>query len=320
MSVQPARGTPTLSGGQVRGGRVRGKSRGGFQVPRIQAKLCTFFCRLRRQTACFIAAVPVAAGCRDCSDKTPLRTAAGCEDAEQHAHGVSSIVYKGQNMQHLLIDGDDTLWENNIYFEQAIEAFIDFLNHSSLTPNEVRAVLDEMELSHGYGSANFSKSLQATYRHLAERDISDEDLAYVKSLGSQILHHPMQVIDGVRETLAYLSPRHRLILLTKGDQDEQQLKVENSGLDGYFHHIIIVQEKDVETYQRLATEFNFDRAGTWMIGNSPRSDINPALKAGLNAVFIPHPHTWSRELQEVRHEGQGRLLTLSTFAELQTYF
>jgi len=222
--------------------------------------------------------------------------------------------------QHLLIDGDDTLWENNIYFEQAIEAFIDFLNHSSLTPGEVRAVLDEMELSHGYGSANFAKSLQATYRHLAERDISDEDVAYVKSLGSQILHHPMQVIGGVRETLAYLSPRHTLILLTKGDQDEQQLKVENSGLDGYFHHIIIVQEKDVETYERLATEFNFDRAGTWMIGNSPRSDINPALKAGLNAVFIPHPHTWNLEQQEVRHEGQGRLLTLSTFAELQTHF
>jgi putative hydrolase of the HAD superfamily len=181
-------------------------------------------------------------------------------------------------------------------------------------------VLDEMEISHGYGSANFARSLQATYRRLAERDISDEDLAYVKSLGSQILHHPMQVMDGVQETLAYLAQRHTLILLTKGDQDEQQLKVESSGLESYFRHIIIVQEKDVATYERLTTEFQFDRATTWMIGNAPRSDINPALKAGLNAVFIPHPHTWGLEQQEVRHEGQGRLLTLNTFADLRAHF
>ncbi|MFL5705209.1 MAG: HAD hydrolase-like protein, partial [Ktedonobacteraceae bacterium] len=123
-----------------------------------------------------------------------------------------------------------------------------------------------------------------------------------------------------QETLAYLAQRHTLILLTKGDQDEQQLKVENSGLDSHFRHIIIVQEKDVATYERLTTEFQFDRATTWMIGNAPRSDINPALKAGLNAVFIPHPHTWGLEQQEVRHEGQGRLLTLNTFAELQAHF
>jgi putative hydrolase of the HAD superfamily len=57
-----------------------------------------------------------------------------------------------------------------------------------------------------------------------------------------------------------------------------------------------------------------------MIGNAPRSDINPALKAGLNAVFIPHPHTWGLEQQEVRHEGQGRLLTLNTFADLRAHF
>jgi putative hydrolase of the HAD superfamily len=130
----------------------------------------------------------------------------------------------------------------------------------------------------------------------------------------------MQVMDGVQETLAYLAQRHTLILLTKGDQDEQQLKVESSGLESYFRHIIIVQEKDVATYERLTTEFQFDRATTWMIGNAPRSDINPALKAGLNAVFIPHPHTWGLEQQEVRHEGQGRLLTLNTFADLRARF
>ncbi len=223
--------------------------------------------------------------------------------------------------QHLLIDGDDTLWENNIYFEQAIHAFIGFLNHSSLTPHEVRAVLDEIELTRrGYGSANFAKSLQETYLRLAERDIRSEDLEVVRSLGEQIAFHPMQVIDGVQETLSYLAPRHHLILLTKGHQEEQQLKIENSGLGIYFRDTIIVEEKDIDTYTRLLKELLVNLSHTWMIGNSPRSDINPALAVGLNAVYIPHPHTWRLEHQDIRHEGKGRLLKLNTFAELRNYF
>lgn len=224
--------------------------------------------------------------------------------------------------QHLLIDGDDTLWENNIYFERAIEAFIDFLDHSSLKPNEVRAVLNEIELTQGYGSASFARSLLETYRQLAERDVSDEDLERVRSFAEQIRRHPMQVIDGVRETLAYLSPRQRLILLTKGQLEEQELKIENSGLGIYFEHALIVEEKDVNTYARLVKELDLDLPNTWMIGNSPKSDINPALAVGLNAVFILHPHTWRLEQQEIREveEGKGRLLTLGSFAELRDYF
>ena len=222
--------------------------------------------------------------------------------------------------QHLLIDGDDTLWENNIYFERAIEAFIDFLDHSSLKPEEVRAVLDEIEMTQGYGAANFAKSLQETYRQLAERDVHDEDLERVRRFGEQITLHPMQVMGGVQETLAYLSPRHRLILLTKGNQDEQRIKIENSGLGIYFEHTIIVAEKDVATYKRLVQDLELDVPHTWMIGNSPRSDINPARQVGLNAVFIPHSHTWHLENQDIVADGPGQLLELASFAELRNHF
>ena len=81
-----------------------------------------------------------------------------------------------------------------------------------------------------------------------------------------------------------------------------------------------MQEKDVATYHRVAEEMQVDAQYAWMIGNSPRSDINPALAASLNAVYIPHPHTWRLEHEEVKNSGEGRLLTLSTFAELRTYF
>lgn len=220
----------------------------------------------------------------------------------------------------LLIDADDTLWENNIYFERAIHAFISFLDHSRLTPQEVRAVLDEMERLMGYGSVNFTRSLVETYRRLAERDLQDEDVRQVQQFGEQIRTHPLELMDGVRETLDYLSPRHDLFLLTKGDVEEQKLKIERSGIEHYFRQVEIVPEKDAATYRRIIEELQVDPRHTWMIGNSPRSDINPALTAGLNAVYIPHPHTWHMEHEEVLHSGQGQLLTLSAFSELRSHF
>src|SRR5207302_10899926 len=189
---------------------------------------------------------------------------------------------------HLLIDADDTLWENNIYFEQAIHAFITFLNHSQLSREEVRAVLDDVERLMGYGSVNFTRSLVETYRRLAEKDPQDEDIQRVHQLGEQIQSHPLQLLDGVKETLDYLSPRHDLVLLTKGDFEEQKLKVERSGIEQCFRQVVIVPEKDVATYHRLVNELHVDPIHTWMVGNSPRSDINPALATGLNAVYIPH--------------------------------
>lgn len=221
---------------------------------------------------------------------------------------------------HLLIDADDTLWENNIYFEQAIHGFIEFLNHSVLTSAEVRAVLNEVERTMGYGSASFVKSLVETYRRLAEKDVRDEDIQRIHQFGEEIRSHPLELMDGVKETLHYLSPRHHLILLTKGNFEEQQLKVERSGIEYLFQQVVVVPEKDVKMYTEMIRQLQVDPTDTWMIGNSPRSDINPALAAGMNAVFIPHPHTWTLEHEEVASAEDGRLLTLARFADLQTHF
>ncbi len=221
---------------------------------------------------------------------------------------------------HLLIDADDTLWENNIFFEQAIEEFITFLGHSRLSRSEVRAALNEIERGMGYGSASFTRSLLETYRRLAEVEVLESDLARVQHLGESVLTHPMQLMAGVQDTLDYLSPRHDLFLLTKGNLEEQNRKVAKSGIAAYFQRVVIVAEKDVAAYQQVVREARLDPGSTWMIGNSPRSDINPALAAGLNAVFIPHPHTWVLEHEEVVPAGQGHVLTLSSFADLRNHF
>jgi putative hydrolase of the HAD superfamily len=225
--------------------------------------------------------------------------------------------------QFLLIDGDDTLWENNVYFEQAIETFIDFLGHSSMSRDQVRAALDEIERMnvavHGYGSASFTKNLRQTYERLADRDLQPEDIEHVVQLGERIANQPMQLIPGVAETVRYLAGRHDLMLLTKGHPEEQRLKIERSALESFFSATAIVREKDEATYRAIVEERQLDPARTWMIGNSPRSDINPALAAGLRAVFIPHEHTWRLEKEEVVHVD-GRLLTLQHFGNLRTHF
>ena len=225
--------------------------------------------------------------------------------------------------QFLIIDADDTLWENNIYFERAFDQFTEFLGHSSLTPPEVRAVLDEIETAnariHGYGSINFGRNLRQCYQRLAERQVREEDLRTVVSFAERILESPLEVIEGVPETLEYLSLRHDLTLFTKGHSEEQKLKIDRSGLGVFFGHTAIVKEKDAAAYLQLAQERSMDHGRAWMIGNSPKSDVNPALEAGLNAVFVPHAHTWVLEKQDIR-PGRGRLLVLERFADLREHF
>jgi putative hydrolase of the HAD superfamily len=121
--------------------------------------------------------------------------------------------------------------------------------------------------------------------------------------------------------LEYLSQRHRLILVTKGAVAEQTGKVERSGMRKYFEGIEIVAEKDPAAYQRIVQQFELHPGLTWMVGNSPKSDINPALAAGLHAVFIPHGDTWILEHEEINSAPPNqKLLIVGSFAELREHF
>lgn len=225
--------------------------------------------------------------------------------------------------KHLIFDADDTLWENNIYFESAFTQFCEYLGHSTMTPEQIRAVLDEIEIVnakiHGYGSRNFARNLAACFEHLAERDIAPRDLETVKQFAHAILGKPIELIDGALETLEALAARHELTVFTKGDWEEQRLKIDRSGLAPYFSHAAIVKEKHEAAYRQLTEERGFPLEHTWMIGNSPKSDINPALAAGLNAIFVPHPNTWRLEYEDVP-DSHPRLTTVANLRELQAMF
>ena len=227
--------------------------------------------------------------------------------------------------QSLLIDADDTLWENNIYFERAIAQFISFLNHQTYTPQQVREILNEVErdciLKHGYGMHSFAHALVDTFERVALEPITSELHQKVVGFAHTIADHPVEILPGVPETLQYLASRHHLILLTKGAVAEQSGKVQRSGLKEYFAAVEIVAEKNSGTYRDVVSKYGLGHGTTWMVGNSPKSDINPALSAGLNAVFVPHGNTWILEHEELAQaELPSRLLLVERFADLAAHF
>ncbi len=227
--------------------------------------------------------------------------------------------------QTLLVDADDTLWENNVYFERAIAKFISHLNHREYTPVQVRAVLNEVErdciMKHGYGLHSFAHALRDTFERLSVEPVTPQLHQTIDGFAHEIAEHPMEIIAGVPETLEYLSRRHHLILFTKGHLTEQAGKIERSGLRDYFRAVEIVAEKDESTYRALVDKYALVRNETWMVGNSPKSDINPALAAGLNAVFVPHAETWVLEHEHIGDvAGLGRLIVVERFADLRRHF
>jgi putative hydrolase of the HAD superfamily len=225
--------------------------------------------------------------------------------------------------QTLVFDADDTLWENNVLFERVIDAYLDWLAHPTLDRAATRAVLDDVERAnvgvHGYGSASFLRSLHDCFERLSERPASAAEAQEIEELAAALVFHEVELVPGVAETLIQLGTRHELLLLTKGEQAEQQRKINASGLAHHFRSLHIVAEKRAATYRELVTEQGLEPSATWMIGNSPRSDILPARAAGLGAVFIPNPHTWVLEEDDLDPTDE-RVLHLKAFPELVDHF
>ena len=218
----------------------------------------------------------------------------------------------------LLLDADDTLWENNIYFERVAGAFFTELTARGVAESQAQTTLWQTEQRNikitGYGSRAFCASLHETARELGIMDLEP----WIQICERQIFYHPIELMPGVAKTLPALRAHNHLIVVTKGHPDEQLGKLHRSGLEHFFHATAVVFEKDVATYRQILAEHRLVPAQTWMIGNSPRSDINPAQAAGLGTVFIPYHTTWQHELEEIAPNG-GTLM-LETFAQLTDHF
>jgi putative hydrolase of the HAD superfamily len=224
--------------------------------------------------------------------------------------------------QNLLIDADDTLWENNIYYERVIQEAVALLDGAGVDSCAFRTALDEAERLRiplqGYGTMNFTQSLVETFKMFQPPDADPSLSERIQNLSLAILDHPMELLDTVPDTLAYLSSRHALHLVTKGNREEQSRKVRDSNLQIFFQSVEILPEKDTLAFGLLLDQHGWERSCTWMIGNSPRSDINPALAVGMNAVYIPHKHTWTFEQEHPM--DHPKLIMLERFSDLRLHF
>jgi putative hydrolase of the HAD superfamily len=225
----------------------------------------------------------------------------------------------------LIVDADDTLWENNIYYEQCIAAFTELMVDQGHGQEETVRTMEAVERERipqvGYAPEEFARSLVIAYQHLCEshgQPIKDEVSDAVWEIGRAIIGYPIVLLEGVAETLARLSGHCRLLLLTKGDQEVQESKLARSGLGHLFDGVHIVPEKDAEVIRGLLAHYGLRPEQTWVVGNSPRSDINPALEAGVGAIYVPHPNTWKLELEEIA--GTERVIVLKCFRELAALF
>jgi putative hydrolase of the HAD superfamily len=223
----------------------------------------------------------------------------------------------------ILFDGDDTLWANNHHFERAIERFVPLVAGDAWPEAAVREELDRVEEAAWHRGGAGTDAFGRNMREAAAGMVAADRLAGVHAAIDEIVRgmatSEVALMPGVVETLAVLGARHVLGLVTRGDPAEQWAKIDASGIAGRFTHIEVVRDKDEATYRRLAGAWGLDPGATWMVGNSPRSDILPARAAGLRAVFVPNPSTWRLEHAEL-DPGDAGVLTVGSFAELAEWF
>lgn len=217
-------------------------------------------------------------------------------------------------------DADDTLWENETYFRETEAKFAQLLDQYE-TQNKIDQELFKKELENlplfGYGIKGFILSMIETAIELSNNSIANEVIQQIIEFGKAMIHKPVELFDGVEQTLEVLSKNYRLIVLTKGDLLDQERKIKQSNLETYFHHVEVMSDKQAKNYKDLLEHLEIDPKEFLMVGNSLKSDVLPLLELGAQAVHIPFHTTWLHEQVIARKED--KYLHLGTISELKSY-
>ena len=217
------------------------------------------------------------------------------------------------------LDADDTLWHNENIFEKVHERYRALLAryHDAATVDRTLFATEMRNLErYGYGVKGFMLSSIETAIQLSAGKISAEEIQQLIALGQDMLAHPVDLLDGVVETLSALSGHHRLLVITKGDLRDQERKLARSGLAAHFRHVEILSEKDTSSYAAIFRRHAIDPQRFLMVGNSLKSDILPVLALGGAGVHVPYRITWAAEHVETPPPANGRFFQLKNVREL----
>ena len=219
-------------------------------------------------------------------------------------------------------DGDDTLWHNERSYRDAREHFRGLLNRVGieLDADDVETTITNTEVANiryfGYGVSSFTLSLIETAVDLTDGRVTSAELRDLVQLAKGMMSEAIDVFDGVRETLAAISSRGPLMLITKGDLLHQASKLERSGLQDLFHHVEIVSDKNPSVYQRILDRHGIDPSRFLMVGNSLRSDILPVIELGGAAAHVPAALNWILEHADPPVDAYGRFFELSSVTQV----
>lgn len=219
----------------------------------------------------------------------------------------------------IAFDADDTLWHNERHYDEAKEKLRQILlRYHDAAWIEHR--LDETEMQnlkrYGYGVKSFALSMIETAVQLTEERLTGADVREIIAIAHEMLDKPMEIFEGVRETILTLSEQYKLLLVTKGDLFEQESKIARSGLGDFFDAIEIVAEKTPQAYRAILDKHQVAPSSFVMVGNSLKSDVLPVLEVGGIGIHIPYEKTWVHELvPETQLQGK-EFIRLAKLAHL----
>jgi len=203
-------------------------------------------------------------------------------------------------------DADDTLWENQIYYDEIAQQFFELVS-DYVTPSVAERELYKTEMLnmeiYGYGARAFILSIIETALRITNNQIEGTVIAQIVELCKNLLNKPVILLEGIEEILEILSlTPYTLILVTKGDLLDQERKLKRSNIEQYFHHIEIVSDKQEEDYVKLLRRINIAPENFMMVGNSLKSEVLPIIRLGGYGVHIPYHTTWEHEKTEINEK------------------
>ena len=224
-------------------------------------------------------------------------------------------------IETIAFDADDTLWHNEVLFNGTQDRFRKLLS-SDLDPERITEELYQTEIRNleifGYGIKGFGLSMIETAIEVSREQVTGAQIQMILDEVKGMLRAPVEVFDGVTETLKALADDYELMVITKGDLFDQEAKIARSGLGDFFRHVEVVSEKNEASYRNTLTKFGLDRDRFLMVGNSIKSDVLPVVALGARAVHIPYSSTWQHELVADEEHANADFWTIDSIRDLPT--
>ncbi len=217
----------------------------------------------------------------------------------------------------IAFDADDTLWHTERIFLSTKDKYTALLAgfaDKSFIEQHLDATENENIKHFGYGIKGFTLSMIETACDLTKGEVTGDKIKQIIEFAKEMIAAPIDVLEGVAETIAELSKNYRLMVITKGDLLDQETKLARSGLGDFFNGFEIVPRKDAKIYKYIMRRHAIAADEFVMVGNSLKSDILPVLEAGAKAVHVPYETEWFHEMvsdEELEGKEFGKIEKMS---------